>query len=327
MLTLKTVAEAQGRLRGRIRRTPLLQAVGTRPQLLVTPWLKLEHLQVTGSFKVRGALNTLLSLSPDERAGGVVTASGGNHGLGVAYAAAQVGVPATVFLPESSPPVAEQKLRALGASVRRHGRVWDDAWIAATAFADERDLPTIHPFDGPTIWAGQATVAAEILEDLPQVELLLVAIGGGGLIGGIARYARLRNPAIRIIGVEPRGAPSMRASLEAGSVVTLPAVQTIAHNLAPRAVSPNTLALAQANVDEVVLVDDNAIYAAMRWLWEEFTLVVEPSGAAALAALLTRAVDLAGVETAVVVLCGSNVDGSTFFQSISNVPGWPTGGG
>lgn len=320
MLTLETVHEAQARLRGRIRRTPMLHALATRRQLPVAPWLKLEHLQVTGSFKVRGALNTLLSLPPDERARGVVTASGGNHGLGVAYAAARVGVPATVFLPALSPPVAEQKLIALGAAVRRHGQTWDDAWLAAVAFADEHGLPTIHPFDRPTVWAGQATVAAEILEDLPRIEMLVVAVGGGGLIGGIAAYARLHHPQARVIGVEPRGAPSMQSSLQAGSVVTLPTVETIAHNLAPRAVSAGTLALAQANVDEVILVDDADIRAAMRWLWEEFTLVVEPSGAAALAALLTGAIDVSGVETVAVVLCGGNVDGATFFQHVADAP-------
>jgi threonine dehydratase len=308
------VDAAYARIGDTVRRTPVLPwgapggSVWTPPtgQRLT---LKLEQLQLTGSFKVRGALNRIAALPEAVRERGLVTASGGNHGLAVAWAAARLGLPAVVFLPLMTPPVQEAKIRSFGATVFRAGAAWDDAWVAAEAYAHERDLPLVHPFDDPAIVAGQGTIGCELLEQAPDMDLLLVAVGGGGLLAGIAAYIKQRQPGVRIVGVEPVGAASMSAALTAAAPVALPTVQTIAHTLAPRRVSQLTLDLCRRYVDAVVLVDDAAMVDAMHTLWAGMNLLVEPSGAATLAALRTGQVpDLASAQHIVAVVCGANVD-------------------
>jgi threonine dehydratase len=302
------VKAAAERLRGQVRRTPLVRWDLGRPPSDGNLYLKLEHLQVTGSFKPRGALNALAVLPPDRLSGGVMTASGGNHGLAVAYAARQSGLPATIYLPLSASPAIDAKLAGYGATVVREGRDWDDAWQAAEAEAARRGAALIHPFEDPPVMVGQGTVALELLEQQPDLDVLVIAIGGGGLIGGMACYAKHARPDLRIVGVEPIGAPSMAASVRAGHLVALPEVRTIAGTLAPRMVGPNSLALTNRYVDDLVTVSDAEMIAAMQLLWSDWNLLVEPSGAASVAAVMTdRVGPLSGLNVGI-LLCGANLD-------------------
>jgi len=235
MIQLADVEAARRRIASHIRRTPLLDAGplsgGVAGSRLI---LKLENLQVTGSFKVRGATNKVLMLPPAQTARGLVTASGGNHGLGVAFAGRLAGAPVTIYLPANVPPAKAAKLERWGARVVRAGDVWDDANEAALAAARREGAEYVHPFADPAVIAGQGTSGLEILADAPQTELAVVAIGGGGLIAGVAVALKGRRPDLRIVGVEPVGAPTLHESLRAGAVIELPAVTTAANTLAPR---------------------------------------------------------------------------------------------
>lgn len=309
-VSLDDIRSAAARIAPHVRRTPVI------------PWaprfdspdgveilFKLEHLQVGGSFKARGALNRLLCAAPDELARGVVTASGGNHGIGVAWAARRLQAPATIFLPETAPASSERTLRSLGARIVRQGAAWDDAWALAQAEALRSGALAVHPFEDARVIAGQGTVALELLDDAPGLDAVVIAIGGGGLIAGVAAAGRALVPSLRIVGVEPVGAPSMKVSLEADRVVALPGVATIAGTLAPRAVGPLTLAFARALVGEIVLVSDDEMRAAMRLLWRELRQLVEPAGAASMAAVVSgRAATLATARRIGVLLCGANLD-------------------
>lgn len=247
--------------------------------------LKLECLQVTGSFKARGVMSKLGLLSEDEIARGIVTASGGNHGLGVAYAGWLAKTPATVYLGHNTPPVKIERLAAWGATARLEGAGWDEANEAALAHAKRDGLTYIHPFADEAVIAGQGTVALEIIEDAPDTAILIVPIGGGGLIAGVAAAAKASNPAIRIIGVEPVGAPTLHESLRHNSVITLPSVDTAANTLAPRRSDPVNFALIRDAVDDIVLVRDEEMLSAARWLWQEMGVAAELAGAASMAAL------------------------------------------
>jgi threonine dehydratase len=309
--TLGDVRQARSRLQSRIRRTPLLptrclqQAFPGSDRL----WLKLDCLQVTGSFKARGALNKLLSLPAAAIQRGVITASGGNHGLAVAYAAWQANVPATIYLGHNTPPHKADKLRQWGATVVMEGAVWDDANRAALAHAAAEDLPYLHPFADPEVIAGQGTLTLEILEDLATVDVLLVAIGGGGLISGVALAAKALRPDLTIIGVEATGAPTLHSSLAAGQVVTLPAVTTRANTLAPRRTEAINFDLIRRYVDDIVLVGDEDMLAAARWLWFEMGVAAELSGAATVAALLGDRYRLPPGKLGCALVCGAGTDG------------------
>ena len=309
-LTLDDVRAAASRIAGRVRRTPILRARPLREWPLDAELaLKLECLQATGSFKARGATNKLLTLEAAAVARGLVTASGGNHGLGVAYAAWQAEAPARIYLPISTPPAKAEKLRAWGAEVVMHGAVWDEANAEATAAAERDGLAYVHPFADPAVIAGQGTTALELLEDAPELDALVVAIGGGGLIAGAALAAKAVKPSIRIVGVEPAGAPTLKESLSAGRLVTLERIATEAGTLAPRRSAELNLDLVRRHVDEIVLVSDDDMRRAARWLWFECGVAAELSGAAAVAALLSRAwTPPAGARVAALV-CGAGVDG------------------
>jgi threonine dehydratase len=306
MIDLENIEAAARRLAPHIRQTPI---VAYTPNGFSRPlFLKLEQLQVTGSFKARGACNRIFAASPESLSTGVVTASGGNHGLGVAYAASRRQVSAIVYLPERAPRSSERRLAALGATCVRKGAEWDDAWAAAVSDAKQRGALLVHPFEDEEVILGQATIGLELVQALPGLDLVVVAIGGGGLAAGVACAVKALRPVARIIGVEPEGAPSMARSLEAGRVVTLSKVDTIAGTLAPRSVGPTTLALVSRHLEKIVLVSDEEMRAAMRTLWEELRLLVEPAGAAALAAVLSGRVSLEGSQTPAVLLCGGNLD-------------------
>ena len=300
LLTLDDVRAARERIAPWVRVTPVVRWQDD-------VWLKLEQLQMAGSFKSRGACNRVFAADARTLERGVVTASGGNHGLGVAYAATRRQVPSTIYLPERAPQSTERRLGEMGARVHRHGRDWDDAWTVAAAHARETGGLLVHPFEDREVIAGQGTIGLELLEQLGKFDVIVVAIGGGGLIGGIAFTLKSLAPSIRVVGVEPTGATAMKDSIAAGKLVALDRVETIAGTLAPRAVGPHTLALASRYVDEIVLVSDEELKAAMRTLWSDLRVLVEPAGAAAVAAVAGRHVDTRGKRVAVLV-CGANLD-------------------
>ncbi|PJF35370.1 MAG: serine/threonine dehydratase [Candidatus Thermofonsia Clade 1 bacterium] len=312
MIELKDIVLARERIAPYVRRTPLLQAKALQKAPSGRLWLKLEQLQVSGSFKARGAINKLLSMPGETLRRGIVTASGGNHGLAVAYAGWLASTPTYVYLPHNTPPHKAQKLRAWRAEVIMHGEVWDDANAAALERAEREGMTYIHPFADPAVIAGQGSIALEVLEDLPQVDTILVAIGGGGLISGVALAAKALKPAVRLIGVEPVGAPTLKASLAANAVIALPHIATRANTLAPRQSAPINLEIIRQNVDEIVLVSDEAMLEAARWLWFELGIAAELSGAAATAAVLSGAIVTQPEETLCALVCGAGTDGIDF---------------
>jgi threonine dehydratase len=271
-------------------------------------WLKLESLQVAGSFKARGALNRVLSLPPEEARRGIVTASGGNHGLAVAFAGRSLGAPATVYLPSSTPEAKARRIARWGATVIREGAVWDDAHAAALAHAKAHGLTYVHPFADPEVVAGQGTIALELFERAPEIDLLIVAIGGGGLIAWVGAAARLVEPGVRVVGVEPVGAPTLYESLRAGRVIELSSITTKAGTLAPRSSDPYTFEIIRDVVSEVVLVTDDEMKDAARYLLANAGIGVELSGAAAVAAVLSGKIDLGAAKAPCALVCGAGTD-------------------
>ena len=310
-VTINNVHAAAERINGLVRRTPLLAASLCHGPLPGDPTLnlKLECLQVSGSFKARGAMSKLTTLDQAAKARGLITASGGNHGLGVAYAGYSAGVPVTIYLPGNTPPAKADQLRRWGAEVHIHGDVWDDANREALAVASRDGRTYIHPFADPSVIAGQGTVSLEVLADAPETDVLLVSIGGGGLIAGTAMAAKALKPKITVIGVEPVGAPTLRNSVAAGEVVELESIDTLANTLAPRKSEAINLSLIQDNVDDIVLVTDDQMRDAARWLWREFGLGVELSAAAAVAALQAGAYVPAKGAICTALICGAGSDG------------------
>ena len=308
---MEQIRAAAARMRGHVRRTPLLAAapIKERPELAGGLQLKLEALQVTGSFKARGAINAVFALPPRRLRRGVVTASGGNHGLAVAYAGWATEVPATIFLPHSVASEKIARLDAWGARVVIAGEAWDDSNRAALQHAEAQGLAYIHPFADPEVIAGQGTIALEILDEAPDLDTLLVAIGGGGLISGIAIAAKALKPSIRIVGVEPVGAPTLHDSLAAGRLVELTHLDTAAVTLAPRCSAPLNFAIIRQTVERIVLVDDTEMLSAARWLWREIGVAAELSGAAAVAALLSGRYRAMAGERMCAIVCGAGTDG------------------
>ncbi len=314
-ISLDAIHTTRRRIAPYVRHTPLLPL--PLPLLRDMPHpnvqLKLENLQVSGSFKARGAFNTLLQLDSAQRQRGVVTASGGNHGLAVAAAARHLDIPATVYLPATADADRVARIAAWGVELVQHGTAWDDAHALALEHAERENLAYVHPFDAQTTLEGQATLGMELLMDLPDMDCVLIAIGGGGLIAGMAAAIKQLRPQVRIIGVEPVGAPTMSHSLAAGQVVTLSENRSIADTLSPRAVSERTLTLTRRYVDEIVLVEDAAMIAAMRLLWHDCNQLVEPAGAAVLAALLSGAVDVRSAQQPAALICGGNAAAESVF--------------
>jgi threonine dehydratase len=272
-------------------------------------FLKLENMQISGSFKARGAMNAALALDPEQRRAGLCTASGGNHGMGVIHAARTLGVPVKIFLPTNTPKPKVAKLRDQGVDVSLIGAVWDDANRAAIEHARETGMAYIHPFADPKVIAGQGTIALELLEQQPDLDTLVVAIGGGGLIAGVATAARMLRPSIRVIGVEPTGAATLFESLKANEVVTLPSVNTAATSLAPRQSSALNIDLIAKNVDRIALVSDAEMQKAAKWLWKELGISVELSAAAGVAAVMNDRLGDPNPGRVGVIVCGTGTDG------------------
>jgi threonine dehydratase len=301
--SIRAAAEA---LRGVAVRTPLLPAPWLDERVGGEVRLKCENLQRAGAFKLRGAYTALARLAEAERARGVVAYSSGNHAQGVALAARLFGVKATVVMPTTAPAVKVDGARRLGAEVVMEGTTSAERQQRAEAIAAERGLPVVPAFDHPDIIAGQGTVGLEILEDWPEVETIVVPVGGGGLLSGIAAWVRSERPGVRVIGVEPAAADAMKQSIAAGAPVTIESRPTIADGLMPVRPGDLTYAHTAALVDEIVTVTDDEIREATRLLLLSGKLVVEYSGAATVAAILSGAVPGGGRVAA--VLSGGNLD-------------------
>jgi threonine dehydratase len=303
LVTVDDVRAARERIAGVLRPTPVGPS-DTLSRLVGRPIvLKPEHLQRTGSFKIRGAYNCISRLDPGTQ---VVAGSAGNHAQGVALAATLTGHKATIFMPSNAPLPKVDATAAYGASVEVGGETVDDSIQAAKRFAAEHGALFVPPFDDPLIIAGQGTIGLELLEEAPEIETVVVSIGGGGLISGIAATLAALRPDIRVIGVEPEGAACMQASLRAGECVGLSRVVTMADGVALKSPSPLTLAHVRAYVDDLVTVTEEEISQALLLLLERAKAVVEPAGAAALAAIIAGKV--AGSGPVAAVLSGGNVD-------------------
>jgi len=302
-ITRDVITEAYHRIAPHIRHTPLLPLNANAFGLDAPILFKLEFLQHAGSFKSRGAFNGLLS-SPLPKVG-VTAASGGNHGAAVAFAARQLGVTAKIFVPEISSPIKIETIRSFGAEVVVGGARYDDAQAACNAYAEESGSLIIHPFDATTTLTGQGTIALEWEADDALPDTVLVACGGGGLIGGIAAYWHNR---VKIVGVEPEGSRCLHAALEAGAPVPVEVNSIAGDSLGAKRVGQMAFDIAKAAVDHVALVSDDAIRNAQKILWRDFRIMSEPGGAAALAALLSGVYKPARGERVGILLCGANVD-------------------
>lgn len=310
MISLSDIQQAAARIAPHIRKTPTIEVKAvSEPVTDARLALKLECFQPTGSFKARGATNKLMTTPKEALANGIVTASGGNHGLAVARAARLAGVQATIYVTESATAEKREKLKRWGATVRVVGAVWNETNEAALAFAKESGAAYFHPFADPAVVAGQGTIGLELLESLPDIDTALVAIGGGGLISGMAVALKALKPSIRIIGIEPEGSPTLRASLDAGKVVRLDKVTSRVATMSCGQTEQWIFETVRDHVDDIVLVSDDAMLDAARWLWFEFGIAADLSGAAAIAALRSGAVTFASGQTVGALVCGAGPDG------------------
>jgi threonine dehydratase len=297
MVTLDEIRGAAERVRGIARVTPLLDVSPLAGRPL---WLKCESLQPGGAFKIRGAYNMVAQLTPEQRRRGVVTFSSGNHGQAMALAARELGAPAVVVMPTTAPQIKVEGARAFGAEVIFAGTTSIERRLRAEQEAEARGLTMVPPFDHEWIVAGQGTIGLELLEQREDIEVVLVPVGGGGLLAGVAAAIKQSKPGIRVIGVEPAGADAMKQSLERGEPVTLPKTQSIADGLMPVRPGDITFAHARTFVDEVITVTDDQIIDAVLWLFSKAKIVAEPSGAATVAAALFAGIDCAGPLVAII---------------------------
>lgn len=312
----ESIARAYEIIRPHIRRTPVVEVEGGDFGLDTSSLcLKLELLQHTGSFKTRGAFTNLLTREIPEA--GVVAASGGNHGAAVAFAAMKLGKPARIFVPRVSSPAKIERIRSYGAALVVTGERYDDALAASREWAAESGALTVHAYEQVETLLGQGTTGLELEEQAPRLDTLLVAVGGGGLIGGIAAWYAGR---VRIIGVEPEAAPTLARAFEAGHPVDAPAGGIAADSLAPKRVGEMMFRIARAYIDGDVLVPDEAIHAAQEALWNVLRVVAEPGGAAALAALLSDRYQPAAGERVGVLVCGGNTTAVDFGRTAVTAP-------
>lgn len=306
MVEIEDIRGARERIGPHVHRTPLIRSAFLDRALGAEVGLKLESLQKTGSFKPRGAMNRLLGMSEEERERGIATVSAGNHAQAAAYACSRQSIPCVVVMPASAPRAKIEATRDYGATVVLHNDM-RTLFDRLEEVRRERDATFLHPFDDPAVIAGAGTVGLEIHEDFPGVELVVSGVGGGGLISGTARAVRRLDSRIRVIGVEPEGAPTVTRALEAGEPVRLERIDSIADGLSAPFAGARNLEIIREEVERVVLVPDAEILSALRVLFERTKLVVEPAGAAALGALLSGRFDVRGRKVAVVI-SGGNVD-------------------
>lgn len=313
-LSLETIRGAAERIGPHIRQTPLVYSPVFSQECGNRVWMKPENLQLTGAYKVRGAYNKILSLTETERRRGLIAASAGNHAQGVALAAAQLEVPATIVMPCTTPLIKVEATRSHGATVILHGNNYDEACREAYRLEQAKGLTFVHPFDDPAVMAGQGTIGLEIHEELQDVDAVLVPVGGGGLISGIAVALKSINPRIRVIGVEPEGAMAMKKSFAAGRLVSLDHVDTIADGVAVKVPGALTFEIARHWVDEIITVNDYDLMDAMLLLLEKHKLIAENAGVLSLAGL--RKLNCAG-KNIVSVISGGNIDVVTISSMIN----------
>lgn len=319
MLTFTDIERARRNLKPYIFPTPLLRCAWLEERVGAPVYGKLENLQCTGAFKIRGAMNRLMQLDSNTRAKGVVTASAGNHGLGVAQAAKLFDCPATVFVPIAASPLKVSKLRQMGVTLRQEGRDYDEAEALAQAYAGAKGLSFIHGFAQPEVIAGQGTIGLELLEQMPKPDApmcVVIPVGGGGLLAGIAIAIKAKSPQSKIIGVQSEASPAMVRALAAGKVVETPIEETIADGLAGRLVAENMLKLTQQFCDELLLVKESSIRLAMREFYFRDGWRVEGSAAVGAAAILEDKVQLGGIPI-VLIISGGNVAEEIFNRSIA----------
>ena len=305
MLTLKEFKEARSVLSGVIRNTSLVYSTAFSKTTGNHVYIKPENMQVTGAYKIRGAYYKISTLTEEEKAKGLVTASAGNHAQGVAYAAQQAGVSATIVMPTTTPLVKVNNTKDYGAKVVLHGETFDDPAELAAKLSAEEGLTYVHPFNDPAIATGQGTISYEIFQDLPDVDVILVPTGGGGLATGVSTLAKLHNPNVTVIGVEPTGAASMKASLDAGHVVTLDKVETIADGVAVKTPGDQIFPYIQQNIDDIITIDDDELVDAFLDMMEKHKMIVENAGLLPIAAL--NHLKCKG-KNVVPVLSGGNMD-------------------
>jgi threonine dehydratase len=308
------IVAAADRIRPHVLETPLVPSLALSEAVGSQVWLKCENQQLTGSFKLRGATNCLMTLDPAARARGVVAASSGNHGIAVSWAGRSLGVPVTVFVPEGASPVKVAAMRRLGAEVRAFGTDGLDTEIEARRVAVENGQPYVSPYNDPTVVAGQGTVAVELRKQLPDVDVVIVAVGGGGLIGGMAIDLKAHQPHVRIIGAVPSNSPVMAASVHAGHIVEIPTTPTLSDGTAGGIEEGSiTFDLCRDLVDEWVEIPEDEIAQAMRHCIEQEHMLVEGSAGVAVAAAWQVAESLRG-QTVAIVLCGANVSAERLRQ-------------
>ena len=305
MLTLNEFKAARNVLSGVILNTNLIYSPALSKSTGNHVYIKPENMQVTGAYKIRGAYYKISTLSEEEKARGLITASAGNHAQGVAYAAQAAGVKATIVMPTTTPLVKVNNTKDYGAEVILHGETFDDAAALCAQLAEERGLTYVHPFNDPAIATGQGTISYEIFQDLPDVDIILVPIGGGGLATGVSTLAKLLNPNVTVIGVEPVGAASMKASLEAGHIVTLPTIDTIADGVAVKTPGDQIFPYIQKNLDDIITIHDSELVDAFLDMMERHKMVVENAGLLTIAAL--HHLNCTG-KNVVPVLSGGNMD-------------------
>lgn len=307
-LGLEDFQAARAHIEPHIKRTPVLTSRTLGAHVGAEVFLKAELFQKTGSYKVRGPLNVLAHMSDEAKRRGLITSSAGNHAQGVAHAARIHDIPAVVVMSRAAKAAKIDATRGYGAEVVIHGEVWDDAYQHSLALMRERGLTYVHPFDDPLLIAGQGGVGLEFIEDVPDLDTVLVPIGGGGLISGCAMAIKAINPRVRIIGVEAKGAPGMARSVEAGHVVTLDNIGAMIDGLVVRRVGEYTFKVVKRFVDDIVLVDEQRIFDAVVWSMERLKLVLEGAAAAPIAALLGGLVNVKSGEKLGCVLSGGNLD-------------------
>ncbi|WP_119299578.1 threonine ammonia-lyase [Dongia deserti] len=313
--TLSDIRATQALLAPHVVRTPTVPWVSpTLERLLGNDaklFLKLELFQVTGTFKARGALTWALSLTPEQKGRGITAVSAGNHAIAAAFAAKAVGAPAKIIVLKSANPLRLAMARDLGADIviAENG---PEGFAIADRLVKEEGLTFIHPFDGPNVARGTGTLGAEIADDVPDLDAVVVAVGGGGLASGMARAIKLLQPTCKVYGVEPVGAPKMRRSFDEGAPVKLDRIDTIADSLAPPMSLPYGFELARAHMDDIVLVDDDAMCAALALLQTEAKLAVEPAAAAATAAAMGPLRERLAGKRVCLVICGANIDAETY---------------
>jgi threonine dehydratase len=311
MISLSDVETAAARLLGVAHRTPVFTSRTLDAAVGGSVFAKAECFQRTGSFKFRGAYNAIASLPADDRARGVATYSSGNHAQAVALAAALHGIPATILMPEDAPASKLAATRGYGADVVTYDRYAEERTSLGVALARERGATLIPPFDHWDVMAGQGTLALELFDQVPDLDTLVVCVGGGGLISGCATAAKAQKRPVRVIGVEPEAGDDVKRSLESGEIVTIPTPRTIADGQQTTSPGERTFAVIQERVDGIVTVSDDEIIAAMRFVFERMNVVLEPSGASALAAILAGRIDVAGRRVGV-TWSGGNIDVARF---------------